>query len=176
METNKYEETSLGWLREVSGLPIQDEEWHYDYVPNLDCELRTGCLKEGPGINMPVDPKDIVGLSYGFAYDGKIWREHLRDLKRPGSIIRMNHTLGDLKSFIDKSIHEDSGDRIMMRQIGTKFIITNGQHRSCIAKFINYPIKSATVHPVISGLTEDELMNFIRLKTEEAQARIFRYL
>ena len=173
---NNYSQTSLEWLRQVSGLLIEDEEWHYHYVPNLDCELVHGRLGEGTLVEMQVDPKDIVGLSYGFAYNGKVWIEHLRDLKRPSSIIHLNHTLDDLKRFIDKSLLEDSFDRIMLRQVGTKFIITNGQHRACIAKFINSPIKSASVYPVISGLTENELMNFIHLKTEEAQSRIFRYL
>ncbi|RHH07922.1 hypothetical protein DW228_18490 [Bacteroides fragilis] len=158
------------------GCQSRNEVWHYDYVPNLDCELVTGRLYEGPWIDKPVHPKDIVGLSYGYAYEGKVWVEHLKNLKRPSGIIHLNHSLEDLKGFIDKSLPKNSSDRIMLRQIGIKFIVTNGQHRACIAKFINYPIKSATVTPIVSGLAEDELMNFIRLKTEEAQSKIFRFL
>lgn len=125
---------------------------------------------------MPVHPKDIVGHSYGYAYEGKVWIEHLKNLKRPSGIIRLNHSLEDLEGFIDKSLPENSSDRIMLRKIGTKFIVTNSQHRACIAKFINYPIKNVTATPIVSELAEDELMNFIRLKTEEAQSRIFRFL
>lgn len=176
MGTKKYEETGIEWLREVSGLPILDEDWHYHYVPNLDYELNRERLITGKSLDLCVDPKNIVGISYGYSYYGTAWGEHLRSLKRPSSIIHLNHSLNDLKNFINKSLSLESLDRITLFQIGTKYIIVNGQHRSCIAKFIDYPIKDANVYPVISGLTEEELLDYIYQKTEEVQSRLFSSL
>ncbi len=116
-----------------------------------------------------ISPKKICGLEYAWgyncpAYRSKEWRmkwiEMIHSLKRLDRVIDNFKT----RSEIIAHIHEDEDPKVVM-QYGDHYFTISGQHRLCLAKFLEVDQVKVSVHKYVFNrklfLREMKLQRFI---------------
>lgn len=130
-----YNDNRLDWLQEIYP-EYKNQEWHNDnvYHPDRDVENRSCYTEVGREIKF-ISPKLISGIEYAFAYNcyKEInWLELFMSLKKLNGIIKSFRTRKEVKKHIHTNI-----DLKTVEQFGDMYFTTSGQHRLCLAKFLD---------------------------------------
>lgn len=170
----KYNNLSINWLEYITGNKIEPAQWHNQYVPNLDYDFQN--YKQPirfytTNDRIIVNPENIIAIQYGYEYCGLTWKDFLENLKRPNQYIRRLHSMADILEFINGKYDiyswgnkEAPKEIIRMCKIDDGFIVLNGQHRACIAKFLNIKIESVYIEKTLD-ITEKEISQLITMKS-----------
>ena len=115
------------------------------------------------GYTEKINPKDIIGIEYAFDYNfsEKInWYELLCRLRR------LKHVINNFKTKEDiiNHIHYKYGDAESkcVWKFGKHYFTTSGQHRLCLAKFLN--VESVEVYVTVFKLNKERLVRYKKIK------------
>ena len=150
------------WIK--SFLPNYDKQkWHSNKVYHPSEIRHLKFFKLHKNYTAFINPKDIKGIEYSYAYNCPTsnnnvdWKYMLHWLKRLDSVIDDFNNKGSLI----KHIHNDTDRKVVLKYGGNYFTIS-GQHRLCIAKYLE--IEKVEVFVQEFKLDKDL---FIREKTIE---------
>ena len=160
---------TINWLETITGCQIKKEKWHNDYVPNLRYDFSNRFVLQGDYSTelATIDPNNIIRISYFDSYARLNWVQLLENLKYATRYMRNIHSFDDLIEFVngENSISPFNYNKegIYMLKLGDSYIVTGGQHRSCLAKFVS--IKMTQVHVGhLYNISEKEVLDIINNK------------
>lgn len=129
----------IDWIK-LHNPNYPNQHWHSDIVYRPDEILHKEFFYRKRTVKKKINPANICGIEYAYsyncpAYKAKDWTYHwddlLRDLKRLDWVI---DNLVDLDQIIDH-IHFNEEEKTV-EQYGDHFFTTGGQHRLCLAKYL----------------------------------------
>ncbi|AZA84608.1 hypothetical protein H3Z85_00980 [Chryseobacterium indologenes] len=139
----KYsDEQRIEWLRSLNP-KFDDQNWHDDvvvhfsHIKNFDFFISAGTFRE------KIDPSKICGIDYSYGYNcvmykPKDWRyywlQFFTDLRRLDRVIDNFPT----KETVIEHIHNAKEAKTVV-QYGNHYFTIGGQHRLCLAKFLEVP-------------------------------------
>lgn len=108
---------------------MNDKVIRPDEIPNHDFYEEVNTYEDY------INPSKIIGIKYAFAYNfftDITWFQLLTKLKRLDRVMKNFKTYEELISHINHNEDEKS-----VSKYGDYYITTSGQHRLCLAKFLN---------------------------------------
>ncbi|ASE62110.1 hypothetical protein CEQ15_11705 [Chryseobacterium indologenes] len=139
----KYsDEQRIEWLRSLHP-EFDNQNWHdeivvhFSHITNFDFFRSAGTFRE------KIDPSKICGIDYSYGYNcvmykPKDWRYYwlpfFTDLRRLDRVIENFHT----KEKVIDHIHFAKEAKTVV-QYGDHYFTIGGQHRLCLAKFLEVP-------------------------------------
>lgn len=160
------ENERLTWLKSIYP-EFEDKESFYDNVYKPTDLIYHDFFIESKSYRGYINPENIVGIEYSFAYNFKDkinWHELFIRLKRFKDIQKftsktelINHIHHDYA----KTDHEGQAKEIL--KYGNNYFTTSGQHRLCLAKFLN--IEGVEINKIREfKLDKSRLVRFKKLK------------
>jgi hypothetical protein len=149
----------LVWLKSIYP-EFEDKQSFYENVYKPTDLIYHDFFIESKSYRGYVNPENIVGIEYGFAYnfDNEInWHELFIRLKRFKDIQQFKS-----KNEIINHVHNDYKEEKWIFKYGNNYFTKQGQHRLCLAKFLN--IKSVEVDITEFKLDKPRLVRFKKLK------------
>lgn len=123
---------------------FDNQKWHDDDVPRPDQMKYHKFFKLHKIYSDFINPAKIVGIEYGYKYNfyNRIsWRELLQRLERLDEVIKNKKTRQEI---IDH-IHSDK-DKKVVQKYGDNYFTISGQHRLCLAKYLEIPKVKVKIH------------------------------
>lgn len=139
----RYDEKErLDWLKSIFP-EFKDEPWHKNpvYHPEIDFIYGKYFKETGKKELIEINPSHIIGISYGFEYNGKPFREPRQEMINWidlfYSLKRLDRVIDNFKSKEDliNHIHHNKDEK-HVDMYGSHYITTSGQHRLCLAKLL----------------------------------------
>lgn len=132
------------WLTLICGDKIHPQPWYHDRVLRLD-EIRDRNIQyHEEYATLYINPKQIIGIEYGFGYNfynDITWLYLINELYRFKEIRKKQISYESLV----EHVHNDTLDDKCVDQYGDNYITRNGQHRLCLAKFLEIPLVKVNV-------------------------------
>lgn len=140
-------EERKSWLKSFQP-NYENQKWHNNKVYHPTDLIHFDFFKLYKIYNAKIDTKDIIGIEYGFEYNcptyGKRnidWNYMLESLKRLDRVVNNFKTKKKLISHIHKN-----NDTKTVLKYGNNYFITSGQHRLCLAKYLEINEVKVSVH------------------------------
>lgn len=125
------------WLKSFQP-NYEKQKWHNNKVYHPTDIRNYDFFKSHKNYKALINPKHIVGIEYAYGYNCPIyekknidWNYMLRWLKRLDRVI---NNFKDKKSLIEH-IHNDNDPKSVLKY-GNQYFTTSGQHRLCLAKYL----------------------------------------
>ncbi|CAM3762058.1 hypothetical protein [Sphingobacterium prati] len=145
----------IEWLKTIYS-DFTAKNWHNWNVDHPDRDVHNrNCYEEVKRTIKSISPKQINGIYYADRYnDRKLidWIKLFTSLKNLHNIIRNFKTSDE----VVKHIHFPYGDEKQVLQFENKYFTSSGQHRLCLAKFLD--IESVEVKVIEYKLNHDKLL------------------
>lgn len=159
------EDRRLNWVKSVYP-DFSDKKHFYENVYKPENLIYRDFFIEQPKrYKSKINPQCIVGISYGFAYNcyRKInWHQLLNELHRFDRIMKNFSSKEDV---IDNHVNHKYGgaEGKDVLKFGSHYFTTSGQHRLCLAKFLD--LESVEVEVSEFKLDKARIVRFKILKT-----------
>lgn len=141
--------SNFDWLQEICQGKVSPQTWHNKKVLRLDeikHPYKQYTTKYYTGY---IDPSKITGIDYAFGYNftrDLSWLELLNGLRRFNRIRRNIRSYDD----IIKHIHNPAlGDDKCVYQFENEYVTFSGQHRMCLAMFLEVELVKVDIHKQI---------------------------
>jgi hypothetical protein len=139
MKYNSHEREA--WLKSIYP-KFKKQQWHSDKVFHPTHIKNHSFFKEDTHLLGKIDPRKIHGIEYAYLYNDPLnspnkkidWLYMLHNLKRLHDIIDNFKTTEE----IINHIHNCKESKVVL-QFGDHYFTTAGQHRLCLAKFLEIP-------------------------------------
>lgn len=144
--------SNFDWLSETCG--IQAQSWHQDKVLKASqIENSKFYKRERDYYDDYINPAQIVGIEYGYAYNcfNEItWLDLINALKR---FDRIRRNMSSLDELLDHA-HNDYNETKTVAKYGNQYITLAGQHRLALCKFLGIQSVKVSVaeHPFDSEM------------------------
>ncbi|WP_131368612.1 hypothetical protein [Chryseobacterium soli] len=171
------EDRRLNWVKSVYP-DFSDKKHFYEnvYKPE-DFIYRDFFIEQPKRYKSKINPQRIVGISYGFAYNcyRKInWHQLLNELHRFERIMKNFSSREDIiDNHILRKYDEDTEGKNVLK-FGSHYFTTSGQHRLCLAKFLE--LESVEVEVTEFKLDRARIVRFKRLKTGIEKLRKYKLI
>jgi len=155
----------LNWLKTIYP-EFKEQEWMSSEVINESQILDYDFYELNNSYRGNINPKDIVGIDYAWEYNCMntiSWFDLLGQLKRFKWIMADFKTYDELCAHVSYNYKEGK----YVSKYGDKLITTGGQHRLCLAKFLN--INSVEVDVQEYKINKEKLSRFLYLKKHEEE-------
>lgn len=159
----------LIWLKSIYP-EFEDKESFYENVYRPEDLKYYDFFNRKKQYKEYINPENIVGIRYAWAYNSHFkinWHQLLRELHR------LKHVIENFKSKeeVINHIHHNYSEQKYVLKYGNHYFTIGGQHRLCLAKFLN--LKSVEVNVTEYELDKSRLVQFKKLKT--AIKRLSKY-
>jgi hypothetical protein len=134
--------SNLSWLKSIYP-QFQSHNWHTANVYKPSDLKYEKFFERGKPCQAIINPSDIVGIEYAYAYNclKQInWLQLLGQLKRLDSVKRNFKTRTELIQYI-----HNNDDKKVVLKFGNHLFTISGQHRLCLAKFLDVSEVEVTV-------------------------------
>ncbi|MHA3045867.1 hypothetical protein AWR41_02265 [Riemerella anatipestifer] len=124
----------LDWVKKIYP-DFKEAKWMNDNVIRPEKIENYDFYEESNTYEDYIDPSKIIGISYAYAYNcfnNITWLQLLNSLKRLNWVIKNFKTYNE----VTKHIYYNEEDKCVSKY-GEYYITTSGQHRLCLAKFLN---------------------------------------
>lgn len=138
-----YNGYRLEWLKKIYP-EFRENDWNYDNVIRIGQILNYSFYKGTIFYKANINPKQIIGINYAWEYNCMrdiTWLELLCSLKRFDHIIDSNQT----KEQVINHIHYEHREEKYVSKFGDQYITTGGQHRLCLAKFLDIELVEVNI-------------------------------
>ncbi|MBT0550787.1 replication initiation protein [Riemerella anatipestifer] len=124
----------LDWVKKIYP-DFKEAKWMNDNVIRPEEIENYDFYEESNTYEDYIDPSKIIGISYADDYNyyhDITWLQLLNELKK------LHLVIGNFKTYdeVIKHIYYSKGDKCVYKY-GEYYITTSGQHRLCLAKFLN---------------------------------------
>ncbi|WP_312508816.1 hypothetical protein [Chryseobacterium culicis] len=139
----KYsDEQRIEWLRSLNP-KFDDQNWHDDVVVHFTHIKNFHFFRSAGTSTEKIDPRKICGIDYSYGYNCVMykpedwryyWLQFFTDLRRLDRVIDNFST----KEKVIEHIHNAREAKTVV-QYGNHYFTVGGQHRLCLAKFLEVP-------------------------------------
>lgn len=159
-----FEHERITWLKNI--YPEFKEEKRFEENVYRPCDLKYFDFfnREEKQYTTVINPKDIVGIEYGLGYNyyRKInWYELLCNLRRLDHVMNNFKTKKEVIDHIHR--HYSENDNKCVWKFGTCYFSVDGQHRLCLAKFLD--VQSVEVSVTEFKLDKERLIRYKKIKS-----------
>lgn len=140
--------TNFAWLQEICQGKVASQIWHNNRVLRLNEIVQSHTFRTEFSVGC-INPDQIIGIDYGFGYNFSSdisWIELLNSLHRFHKIRR---NLYSYNALIEHIHSQTLGDEKCVYQIEDKYVTFSGQHRMCLAMFLEVECVKVNIHKQI---------------------------
>lgn len=142
----------ISWIRSIYP-EFREKEWHHDQVLHPAKIQNVRFFGQGEPYQIEISPNEIVGINYFGSYNciafnpnNKIsWLDLLYMLKRLHKVIQLQKSKEQLIQHINNEYLEPK----TVVKYGNLYYTIQGQHRLCLAKFLDLDKIKVTVYPMV---------------------------